>query len=369
MAILKPSATFQGSDGSRNSYSLFKKGIKVIDVAKYIKQPTGTYVFILPPYKLDAEGNGVWHYRYDVRRNFGLEQKESFFETTDSPIRYFSIQAWKKYPDLCRRPSIMKDGKEIKQYPEWGNTQSRTAFNSIYSKKPMIDEGIHALDIPDWKCADNIFQYHNDKTADGETRDLICDPEKGFLPVFLKLDGFTWTVTIDSKKTYKISESFMDSNNMYQLDDIFVKKSNEELLEKLSRIVHPDMFKDCMEGYTGVDHPISMYVDESPKAGDTEFAGPEDVQQTPATQEPVDTDLMGQESEPGITDPQPVNPVTGEPEEPVTTKAAPNVIPTSKVQKTEEVSDSNPMLRVSQPPAPTMDKATRAKWLRSDSKK
>lgn len=253
MAVIKPSLNFEGSDlSSFNSGSIVRADVPSIDF-KSDKAKQGLYLYILPPYKLDAAGNGVWFKVVKIRDNFGIDVKEKFPVQKNCPIDFFENKVKLLFPDYGKVNKVTKDGRDIKQYASYGRTTKRVLFNAAYHD--AFEKGAHVLDIPQSGAAEVIDNFHRRVGPSGKLTQMINDPA-GVAPVFFRLKpvaeskGNPWEVIIQSNERTPLPPELSDSDYLHNLDDVLVQKNPEELIEKLRMYTPNEIFEACMKGYS-----------------------------------------------------------------------------------------------------------------------
>ena len=78
------------------------------------------------------------------------------------------------------------------------------------------------------------------------------------IPVFIKLgDGMNpWQLTPNPAYRYEIPEAYGDSTKLYNLDEIFIEKSNEEIISDLRGMFSGPVFDSCMNGFAGLTRVV-----------------------------------------------------------------------------------------------------------------
>lgn len=259
MAIITPARKFEGGEMNTSLFGqTIKSGIRIINFRDPENQG-GVYLFILPPYKLDSQGNGVWYKVFTVRDNFGLDTKEKFSVGPNCPVEWFAAKCKHYFPKYAATEKTQREGRDIKVYPPFGRTTKKVVFNTAFFRN--LGLGSHVLEIPQYGCADQIDQWHRTKTPEGGDAPMLNDP-RAAIPVEFKLEknvkGNPWRVTISSSKIYQIPDQLADSDNLYNLDDVILYPQQEELIEKLRKTVPVEMFNKCMEGYSNGPTTVSM---------------------------------------------------------------------------------------------------------------
>ena len=265
MAILTPSSTFEGSSlGNNDTGRIILPEVRFIQLNKP-EFKDGVYLYILPPYKLDRQGRGVWMNIIKVRDNFGLETKDRFFESVDSPIAYFANQAKLVCPEYAEVKTIKKDNRDTKVYPTFGRVTTRVLMNVAFAENVAL--GSHVIDIPSYGCADVIDNYHKKPLMGGQLPSLVCDPANA-TPVFFWLRknvmGNPWLVTVEPTQKAPLPMELADTDYLYNLDDVIIKPDNEDLYEKLLLITPTDVFEACMRGYKGAGPSPVSFVTHAP---------------------------------------------------------------------------------------------------------
>lgn len=252
MAIITPSRNFAGSELNNESNSnILKPELPAINFRDY--QKDGVYLFILPSYKVDATGSGVWYKVITLRDNFGIETKERFVELADGPIAYFSNQVRNKFPEYGKWQSVERDGQKRNVYPSFGRTTKRTLFNVALAAE--LHKGAHVIEVPNYGCANIIDEYHKRPGFDGKLPGLICDHTQA-KPVFFHLrkdaKGMPWVVSVDTSQSCRLPDELADSDYLHDLDDACIVPDKALLIEKLRLITPGNIFDACMAGYPGL---------------------------------------------------------------------------------------------------------------------
>lgn len=285
MAIIKASKKFIGGDiSNRASTKYIKDGVRQV-VFNKSENKDGAYLYFLPPYKTDAEGNGVWYKAFRIRDNFGDKFKEKYAlrEPNNDAVEHFEKSFKVLFPDLAKVVDETDEkGQTRKRYPLYGRKTTRVVFNVAYVNH--LDKGNHVLDLPSYMGASQLLDWLEAKDARGKDRPMVNDPER-MIPVFVKLkdggSGNPWQIIPDPNDVSEIPDELADSDFIYNLDDVFDYKSNEELIEKLRGMYAPDVFNACMEGFSGFDRvlvpgfgPAAEAPVARPKAKPTPTAAP-----------------------------------------------------------------------------------------------
>ena len=251
MAIIAPSLQFEGQAVSQGEAGrIVKPDVKIVNFRSK-ENKNGVYLYILPPYKADSKGNGVWYKVLDVRAEFGVNTKERFVELPDSPVAYFENQAKYKYPEYTQIQKAVKDGRDVKIHPTYGKLTKRFLYNVAYAS--ALQEGAHVIEVPSFGVADIIDRYHRTKLLNGSSPTMVCEAEHA-TPVLFHLNlelkgGQPWVVQPEPTQKCKLPDELSDNEYLYNLDDVYIIPSNEELYEKLRAITPAQIFNDCMAGY------------------------------------------------------------------------------------------------------------------------
>lgn len=254
MAIIKPSKKFAGSEmSSGDGGKYIRTDIRQVTFNKN-NNKDGTYLYFLPAYKLDNSGAGVWFKVVTVRDNFGDKFKDKYVVLDgNDPVAHFERNFRLNYPDDAAVVEEMNDktGRTQKKYPNYGRITKRVIFNVAYSQD--LEKGCHVLDLPAYNGANILQKWLEGKDNRGRERPMINDPER-CIPVFIKLNdggGAPWEITPDPTDPAQLPEQLADSDYIYNLDDIFQKKTTQELIAKLKEFYPSEIFEECMEGYAG----------------------------------------------------------------------------------------------------------------------
>lgn len=264
MAIIKPSRQFEGSDLSTGVFGkIIKDTVRQINF-RDDNYKTGAYFFILPPYKLDAAGNGAWYKTVQVRDNFGVSIKESFAVPPNCPIRYFDSQCATKFPNYAKiQKNVPVEGTNRTRtiYPSFGRVANKVVFNVVPYKEMTI--GAHVMLLPQFGAAEVLEQWGRKKQMNGiDFMPMLNDPERA-IPVWValrkdKAAGNPWEVTIDGSNGYKLPPELSDTDFLYNLDDVIHYWEPEYLIEKLRSFTPGDIFEACMAGYSDGKTKVSM---------------------------------------------------------------------------------------------------------------
>lgn len=224
--------------------TLLKPGIPFVNFREE-QNKNGVKVFILGAYKEDTAGNGVWYKVVKVRDNFGLDVKEKFAVQPGCPVQWFESKVKTYAPNYAATTETTKNGQKVKVYPPHGRTAYRVIFNAAYVSNP--NAGAHVLELPQWKCADQIDNWCKDPD-----RPMINNWEAA-IPVSLRLDkkgAFPqWEVIIDASKSFKLPAELADSDYLHNLDEVVLYPNKQELYEKLRMITPGEIFERCMADY------------------------------------------------------------------------------------------------------------------------
>ena len=250
MAIIRASRTFEGGELRQSGGGYLKPGTRIMNFRDKANLE-GVYVCILEAYKEDQGGNGVWYKPLKIRADFGLDTKEKFAVQPNCPIDYFASKVKTHAPNFAKTEKVKRDNREMTVYPAFGRTTWRVLYNAIYLKN--AEAGIHVLDLPQSGGASVIDEYVKGKSPDGAENPRLNDYQAA-LPVYIKLDltvaGQPWKVVVKEGKTYPLDESYADTDNLYNLDNVVNYPSKEELIEKLRMVVPNNLFNQCMAGYS-----------------------------------------------------------------------------------------------------------------------
>jgi hypothetical protein len=214
----------------------------------------GAYLYFLPGYKADSQGDGVWYKKIYVRDNFGTSFKEKYYvaNKANDPAEYFANNFRIFYPEEAKVSEQEVNGRKFKKYPNHGRLAERVVFNVAFSQN--LSAGAHVLDLPLRNGADTLMNWLEGRDMHGNSRNPINDPDC-CVPVFVKLkenSANPWMVQVESNSPVKLPDQLADSDYLYNLDEIFIPKSNEEIIAKLREMYLPDVFEDCMLGFPGL---------------------------------------------------------------------------------------------------------------------
>lgn len=274
MAIIRASRTFEGGEMKQSGGGYLKSGTRTMNFRDK-NNIEGVYVFILEAYKEDAAQNGVWYKPLKIRADFGLDQKEKFAVQPNCPVDYFASKVKTYAPDFAKSQKVKRDNREMTVYPAYGRVTWRALYNAIYLKNP--DLGIHVLDLPMNGGASVIDEYVKGKSPDGADNPRLNDYQAA-IPVYIKLDltaqGQPWKLVVKEGKTYSLEEQYADTENLYNLDNVVMYPSKEELLEKLRMVVPLNLFNQCMAGYSDGTVKVSF---NAPAAASTSLPDDDDI--------------------------------------------------------------------------------------------
>jgi len=153
---------------------------------------------------------------------------------------------------------VETNGKKFKQYPACGRIADRVVYNVAFAQN--LGTGAHILDLPLRNGADILMGWLEGKDLMGNMRQPINDPER-CVPVFVKLkenSANPWMIQVENNQPVQLPLQLADSDYLYNLDDIFVLKSKEEIIAKLRDMYSSDIFDDCMNGYPGLTKNASQ---------------------------------------------------------------------------------------------------------------
>jgi hypothetical protein len=283
MAIIKPSVKFEGSELNINSSAstYIKEGVRRAVFNKSTNQE-GAYLYFLPAFKADSSGNGVWFKKFSVRDNFGTGFKEKYYVTSraQDPAEYFANNFRILYPEDAKVKDVETNGKKFKQYPACGRIADRVVYNVAFAQN--LGAGAHILDLPLRNGADILMGWLEGKDLMGNVRQPINDPER-CVPVFVKLkenSANPWMIQVENNQPVQLPLQLADSDYLYNLDEIFVVKSKEEIIAKLRDMYSSDVFDDCMNGYPGLTkNPPRGAFNAGPVSQVPEFSAPAPVMQ------------------------------------------------------------------------------------------
>lgn len=258
MPIIKPSKKFIGSDISNKSSTKYvKDGVQQV-LFNSKENKDGAFLYFLPPFATDANGNGVWYYPFTIRDNFGDKFKEKYAVRPGGkdPVDHFQNNFKILYAtDAKVVDEVDEKGQTRKRYPLYGRTTKRVIFNVAYVN--ALEKGNHILDLPSFMGASQITEWLDVRDARGKERPMLNDPER-MIPVFVKLkdggSGNPWQIMPDPTDVASIPDELADSDNLYNLyEDVLEYKTNEELIDKLRSMYASAVFDRCIEGFPGFD--------------------------------------------------------------------------------------------------------------------
>lgn len=255
MAIIRPSLKFEGSELNLNPTAApyIKDGVRRAVFNKSTNQE-GAYLYFLPSYRVDNAGNGVWYKKISVRDNFGVNFKEKYvvLNRSEDPAEYFANHFKELYKEEARITETEVNGKKFKKYPAYGRLTERVLYNVAFAQNLAL--GAHILDLPLRNGADTLMIWVEGKDISGNPRPAINEPDR-CLPVFVKLKENSqnpWTIQVESSQPVQLPLQLADCDYLYNLDEILVTKSKDEIISKLREMYPSDVFEDCMDGYSGL---------------------------------------------------------------------------------------------------------------------
>ena len=261
MAIIKPSNKFEGSELNLASSSTpyIKEGVRKATFSKTTNQD-GAFLYFLPAYKADSSGAGIWYKKITIRDNFGVGYKEKYYVANRSqdPAEYFANNFRILYPEDAKITDQEINGKKMKKYPACGRIADRVVYNVAFAQN--LTGGAHILDLPLRNGADILHAWLDGKDLMGNTRPSINDPER-CVPVFVKLkenSANPWMIQVENNQPVQLPLQLADSDYLYNLDEIFVLKSKEEIIGKLREMYSADVFDDCMNGFPGLTRSVPV---------------------------------------------------------------------------------------------------------------
>ena len=254
MAIIKPSKKFAGSNMDPNGGGKYlKPEVRQVSFAKG-NHKDGVYLYFLPAYKVDNTGAGVWFKVISIRDNFGEKFKDKYVVNDGpDPVAHFERNFKLLYPEDAAVVEELneKTGRPMKRYPNYGRVTKRVLFNVAYTTE--LEKGAHVLDLPAFNGANILMKWMEAPDSRGRERALINDPER-CVPVRIKLNdggGAPWEIAPDPTDPGALPDQLADSDYLYNLDDVFVRKTNQELIQTLKDSFPPDVFEQCIEGFAG----------------------------------------------------------------------------------------------------------------------
>jgi hypothetical protein len=263
MAIIKPSLKFAGSELnlSANAAPYLNDTVRRAVFNKSTNQE-GAYLYFLPPYKADHEGNGVWYKKITIRDNFGTNFKEKYYvpDKANDPAEHFANSFKILYNEDSKIREEEVNGKKFKKYPSYGRTTERVLYNVAFSQS--LQAGCHVLDLPLRNGADTLMGWVYGKDIAGNPRPPINEPTR-CIPVFVKLKESStnpWMIQPESSQAIQLPEQLADSDYLYNLDDVLVIKSKEEIIGKLREMYSSDVFEACMSNYPGLASKSTVHM-------------------------------------------------------------------------------------------------------------
>ena len=261
MAIIAPSLKFEGSDLnlSQSASAYLNENVRKAVFNKSTNKD-GAYLYFLPAYKADSAGNGVWYKKIYIRDNFGTNYKEKYFvanRATD-PAEYFANNFRVLYPEDAKVVDQEVNGKKFKKYPNYGRVAERVLFNVAFSQN--LSAGAHVLDLPLRNGADNLMNWLEGLDMHGKARQPINHPSH-CVPVFVKLkenSANPWMIQVEGNEAVSLPEQLADSEYLYNLDEILVTKTKEDIIAKLREMYSSEVFDDCMDGFPGLTRASSQ---------------------------------------------------------------------------------------------------------------
>jgi len=334
MPIIKPSRVFEGSAvGGSTTTPYIREDVRKV-VFNKTQNTNGVYLYFLPAYRVDSHGYGVWFKHIEIRDNFGDRYKEKYWvpSRAHDPAEYFAGHHKKLYSDESEVGTAVSNGKTFKKYPNYGRITKRVLYNVAYANK--LQEGAHVLDLPQFNGASIITTWLQQTDISGNPRPLINDPEAAY-PVFVRLlDSGTnpWQINVDASQPAVLPEQLALDENLYNLDEILVKKSDDEIIAKLRELYSSHVFEDCMDGFPGLTTgQVRGHSFAPPVAGSVVQPAPQTVSASQTTQmapppppPPAPMKIPAARLQPVSTsNSAPVQPQTGRPGIPIQT-----VVPT-----------------------------------------
>lgn len=255
MAIIRPSNKFEGSELNLtvSATPYIREGVRKASFNKNTNQD-GAYLYFLPAYKTDSSGNGVWYKKVSVRDNFGVNFKEKYYvpNRAEDPAEYFAGHFRTLYPEEAKVTDAEVNGKKFKKYPVYGRVTDRVLYNVAFAQN--LAAGAHVLDLPLRNGADILQSWIDGKDLMGNERPPINDPDR-CVAVFVKLkenSANPWVLQVDGNAPVQLPNQLADNDYLYNLDEILVHRSKEEIIAKLREMYSSDVFEDCMDGYVGL---------------------------------------------------------------------------------------------------------------------
>jgi hypothetical protein len=220
--------------------------------------PNGAYVLFLPAYKADSQGRGVWYKKFTVRDNFGKAFKDKYYvaDRSKDPAEHFAFNYIQIHGVEKVKPYTEKtsSGRTFKKYPDFGRLSERVIFNvTYYSQTDLANQLPYILDLPHVNGASKLLDHLKSRQLDGSPRPPINHPH-ACIPVKVQLtDGANpWHVQVESAAdACRLTPNLYDPSLLYNLDNILIQKSADEIISKL-REMYPEDFDTCMEGFPGL---------------------------------------------------------------------------------------------------------------------
>lgn len=270
MPKIKASPTFENSGIDQESlFDYIKPDVRQLIFNKETNTE-GVYVLFLPGYKQDAYNNGVWYKKFKIRKAFGTDKAKKTYYVKDidnDPANYFQRAFKARYPEEAKVIKAGSPGNDtsFSIYPPYGFYSDRIVFNvgllaALREQKP-IDKVVHVLDTPIYKGATMLFAWMDTKQPDGTPNPFIADDEAA-VAVFISKSSEVgamggWRIEPRIDHRYKIPDAYTETQNLYNLDDIFIEMTNEEIISDLRGMFSAAVFDACMDGYAGIDKLIS----------------------------------------------------------------------------------------------------------------
>lgn len=258
MAIIRPSNDFEGSElaatVSQVPTSYIREDVKKMIFSKTVNA-NGAYLFFLPGYKTDGLGRGIWYKAFEIRDNFGDKFKEKYYVPSreEDPASYFAKQHILLYSNGKPELEVVSvNGRNFKKYPNFGRITKRCVFNVAYAAD--MTQGAFVLDLPLANGGVVLTEWTKQTDFHGRARPSINDPD-GALPVFVQLrdsGASPWVINVDMSQSVPLSEDIADSSKLYNLDEILVHKTKEEIIAKLRSMYPGQVFDECMAGFPGL---------------------------------------------------------------------------------------------------------------------
>lgn len=311
MAIITPTRKFEGSEGAAAFGRVIKEDVRQINLRES-KNKDGAWLFMLPPYKLDAQGNGKSWKVIQVRDNFGLETKESYAckENFFCPVAYVAQRAKTLFPEWASvKTKLDNKGKTMKDYPAFGRTTNKVLFNMAYVRE--IELGAHVLIVPQFGTGSAISDWNRTKDSDGNDKPLLNDPTRA-IPILFKFDttigGNPWQpLVFDEARAKALPVELSDTDYLYDLDnDVIHYPTVDYLVEKMRACIPSDIFARCMEGYKDPNSKPKVVVPAAPADDDIPYTAPAPVAAIPKIRKakPVEAAPVEEEEEPTVTVPR-----------------------------------------------------------------